>query len=155
MKPVKIFVPANRLAKIVQGNEGIAFEALVADCEKRLLLMKDELQAYVREQIREIVSIHAQGEDLMFARCKELGLAAMNIADVAGIAKLAEVGEAAHGIRAMIDSLVRKGVWHTDALELHITSLVLLSSEPAPSQEEIGRVLGRLRKMRAAIGVVE
>ncbi len=155
MKLLDIFTPTNRLAKIIEGNGGIAFETLVAQSDKRLLMMKDDLQAYVREQINEIVAIHAQGEELLFARCKELGLAAMNIADVAGVAKLFEVGEAASGIRAMIDSLVEKGVWHTDALELHITSLVLLASEPVPSQEETGKVLSRLSKMRAAIGVVE
>ncbi len=155
MASVKISMPTNRLGKIVEGHEGVAFDTLVAASEKRLSLMKEDLRTYIQAQIQEIVAIHALGEELMFARCRELEHAAMNIADVAGVAQLGAIGEAANGIRAMIGSLFCKGVWHTDALELHITSLLLLNTDPPPSAEETGSVLSRLRKMRAAVGVVE
>ena len=154
MTTVRIFTPPNRLANIVEGHEGVAFDTLVAASQERLDLMQDDLQAYVGEEISRIVAIYALGEEIMFARCGELGQAAMNVADVAGVAGLTELGEVAGGIRAMIDSLFCKGVWHTDALEAHITSLILVNSGGSP-EGELAKVLGRLSKMRAAVGVIE
>jgi len=155
MTKVRIFDPPNRLAKIVQGSEGVCFDELVAASEDRIELLKDQLQIYVRDQVRRVVWFGSLEEEIIFARCAELGQAAMNIADVAGAAQLEQLGEVAHGIRAMIDSLFCKGVWHTDALEAHITSLALLSHEPPPSAKEGDAILKRLARMRAAIGVIE
>ncbi len=152
---VHIFKPPNRLEKIVSGNEGQHFNTLVAASEARLMLLEDDIRAHVSVQVKLIVQISSLGEELLFARCYEIRDAAMSIADVAGVAKLTELGEVAGGIRAMIDSLACKGVWHTDALEAHVTSLVLLHGEPAPSADEAQKVLLRLGKMRAAIGVME
>ncbi len=155
MTKVRIFDPPNRLAKIVQGVEGVPFDDLVAASESRIDLMKDELQVYLREQVQRVIWFGSLEEEIIFARCASVGQTAMNIADVAGAAGLRQLGEVAHGIRAMIDSLFCKGVWHTDALEAHITSLALLNSEPPPGEEEGERILKRLSRMRAAIGVVE
>ena len=154
MTAVRIFNPPNRLAKIVEGHDGVAFNDLVTASERRIEDLQDDIREYVREEVKRIVGIYAHGEEIMFARCKELGDAAMNVADVAGAAKLCDLGEVAGGIRAMIDSLFGKGVWHTDALEAHITSLILFNAE-SPSKEEADKVLSRLSKMRAAVGVVE
>ena len=154
MTAVRIFNPPNRLAKIVEGHDGVAFNDLVTASEGRIEDLQDDIREYVREEVKRIVGIYAHGEEIMFARCKELGDAAMNVADVAGAAKLCDLGEVAGGIRAMIDSLFGKGVWHTDALEAHITSLILFNAE-SPSKEEADKVLSRLSKMRAAVGVVE
>jgi hypothetical protein len=155
MTSVRIFTPPNRLAKIVSGNDGPFFSTLVEASEQRLALLADGILAHVSEQVQAIVELSKLGEEIMFARCYEIRDAAMSIADVAAVADLAEVGVAAGGIRAMIDSLACKGVWHTDALEAHITSLVLLHCQPPPSADEAQKVLLRLGKMRAAIGVVE
>jgi hypothetical protein len=101
------------------------------------------------------VAIYEEGEEIMFARCYEMRDAAMAIADVAAAGRMPHIGEVAAGIRAMIESLSASGVWHTDALELHVTSLVLLSHDPAPCETEAQTILTRLRGMRKAIGVVE
>ncbi|WP_293678266.1 hypothetical protein [uncultured Phenylobacterium sp.] len=155
MTSVRIFAPPNRLAKIIAGNEGQFFSTLVEASERRLAALADDIRAHVSTQVQTIVEIASLGEEIIFARCYEIRDAAMSIADVAAVADLAEVGVAAGGIRAMIDSLACKGVWHTDALEAHITSLVLLHGAPPPSADEAQKVLVRLGKMRAAIGVVE
>jgi len=155
MTKVRIFNPPNGLAKILEGGEGVHFDELVAGSEGRIGEMKDVLQDYVRDQARRVVWFGSLEEEIIFARCGELSQAAMNIADVAGAAELEQLGEVAHGIRAMIDSLYCKGVWHTDALEAHITSLALLNSEPPPSVKEGDAILKRLARVRAAIGVVE
>ena len=155
MTAVRIFTPPNRLAKIVSGNDGDLLSTLAEAREQRLALLADEIRAYVGEQVEIIIGLFSHGEEIIFARCYEIRDAAMNIADVAAVANLNAVGEAAGGIRAMIDSLACKGVWHTDALEAHVTSLLLLHGEPAPSPEEARKVLARLGKMRASIGVVE
>ena len=88
MTKVRIFDPPNRLAKIVQGSEGVCFDELVAASEDRIELMKDQLQIYVRDQVRRVVWFGSLEEEIMFARCAELGQAAMNIADVAGAAHM-------------------------------------------------------------------
>lgn len=155
MKPARIFTPPNRLAKLLVGHDRVAFDVLVDNAEKRIETIREDVQAQVRKDIGRIMAIHSQGEEIMFARCREIGDAAMAIADVAGAAGMPELGEIASGVRAMVDSLFYKGVWHTDALELHITSLLLLESDPPPAAEEVERVLTRLRKLRAAVGVVE
>jgi hypothetical protein len=155
MTNVKIFLPHNRLAKIVDSPDGVAFDKLVADSERRASLMAVSIRAYVSEQIALIVDIYDQGEEILFARCVEVSDAALHIAEIAAAAGSPDLGEAARGIRAMVDSLVNAGVWHTDALELHITSLELFSGSSAPGREEADRILERLQVMRRSIGVIE
>lgn len=50
----------------------------------------------------------------------------------------------------MIDSLLSHGVWHTDALRLHLDALAPLNQR-APD----AAVPNRLRSMCASIGVLE
>jgi hypothetical protein len=47
------------------------------------------------------------------------------------------------------------GVWHSDALRLHIDAIALLNQRigAAPAEDDV--VLSRLRNMRRAIGVSE
>lgn len=155
MKPARVFTPPNRLAKVLVGADRIAFDTLVEEAEVRIEVIRDDIQTEVRRNIARIMSIYVLGEEIMFARCREIGDAAMAIADVAGAVGMPALGEVAGGIRAMVDSLFYKGVWHTDALELHITSLMLMESDPPPAQDEIERVLTRLSKLRRTVGVVE
>ncbi len=155
MIATKIFWAENRLAKILPKVGGAAFEDLVAASEARVALLADKIREHVSAQVAQIVKIHDMGEEEMFAQCIEIGDAAMNIAETAGAAELQPVGEAARGIRAMVDSLVSSGVWHSDALALHITSLALLNGPTPPSAKETKAILKRLHDLRAAIGVAE
>jgi uncharacterized protein YnzC (UPF0291/DUF896 family) len=155
MAVVKTFNPANRLAQILEGSEGVSFEEMVAASEVRVEDLLPGLRESVREKINAITVIHDEGEDSLFARSQEVGDLAMNIAEVAGAARLPALGEVARGICAMIESLLSAGVWHTDGLNLHIMSLTLLSAgKPLPA-DEVRKMLKQLREMRRAIGVLE
>ena len=63
------------------------------------------------------------------------------------------LGEVARGVCAMVDCLITSGIWHTEALDLHLTSLSLLCRPDPPSEREEARIIARLREMRFAIGV--
>ena len=47
------------------------------------------------------------------------------------------------------------GVWHTEALTLHIDALKMFAADPELAQEEVETVLDRLKRLRDGIGVPE
>ena len=65
----------------------------------------------------------------------------------------AATGEAARGIHAVIDAMTRHGVWHTEALKLHLDALAVLGGDAEPDQAVIDQMLSRLQDMRDWIGV--
>jgi hypothetical protein len=153
---VRIFTPHNRLAKVLTGIEGRSFDELVTASHDRLGQLEDAIHVYVAAQLAAVVDLYAQGEEAMFGRCRELGDLAMNIAEVAGAGKLPAMSEVARGLRAMTDSLVSHGVWHTEALGLHISCLTILARDDAPPNlEHQDAMLRDLKALRAAIGVME
>ena len=155
MAAVKMSNPANRLAQILEGSDGVSFEEMVAASEVRVENLLPSLRESVREKIDAITEIYEDGEESLFSRSQEVGDLAMNIAEIAGAARLPALGEVARGICAMIESLLSAGVWHTDGLHLHIMSLTLLSAgKPLPA-DEVSRMLNQLREMRRSIGVFE
>lgn len=145
----------NRLAGILDSPDGIAVEDMVANAEKRVARLAGDLHRFVGGCVDQIVAIHGEGEEALFAASLTVGDLAMNIAEVATGPRLEAVGEVARGIRAMVDSLVAHGVWHTDALNLHITSLDLLYGDQRPADAEVARVLTDLREMRLAVGATD
>lgn len=155
MSAVRIFTPKNRLAKVLIGDRGEEYDELVARSEKRVESLADDIRAFVAHQISRILCVYECGEVEVFGSCLEISDAAMNIAETAGAAKMEEIGEVARGIRAMVDGLVASGIWHADALALHIDFLALLNGGTPPTQAEARKTLTRLQSMRAAIGIVE
>ena len=145
----------NRLAGILNSPDAPAAEDMIADAQARIDGLTGDLQAYVVDCVKQIIAIHAQGEEALFGESLVVGDLAMNIAEVCTGRKLEAIGEIARGIRTMIDSLVTLGVWHTDALNLHITSLDRLTGRDRPCEAEIERVLTDLRQMRHRIGAAD
>ena len=152
MTAVRIFTPENRLAKVVQSLHGETFDDLVVAADSRVESLADGIRRYVGEKVGEIETIHRQGEVAVFGECLSISATAMNIAEVAAAAKRDAIGDVARGICEMVDGLVSSGVWHSDALELHLTALTLLNGERAPDKEEASRIVARLSDMREAIG---
>jgi len=54
-----------------------------------------------------------------------------------------------------VDALISQGVWHTDALQLHIDALSMFAANPSLPSDEVRRVLARLQVLRDEIGVQE
>ena len=151
----RVFTPENRLANVLSSLEGIPAGELVVSAQARVAALETAVRGYVAMKLDEIMAFTDMAEHDLFAECRTLGGLARNVAEVAGAAGLAAIGEVAAGIDAMVESLVTSGVWHTDALRLHLDALALLNGRTGASAEEDEVVLARLRNMRKAIGVVE
>jgi hypothetical protein len=155
MGAARIFTPENRLAKILLTLDAPDADDLVMEAEARVGRLSDGIRAYVASKLDEIMGYATQGEDVLFAECRTLGAAALNVAEVAGAARLETVGDIARGISAMVDNLITSGVWHTEALRLHLKALVLVNQGDGGRTPANQQILARLRSMREAIGIVE
>ena len=150
----RVFTPENRLAKVLASLEGQTAAQLVDAAQLRVTRLEGVIRDYVGEKLAHLLGYARMGEEALFAESRELGAHANDIADVASAGGLHAVGEVARGISAMIDSLVRHGVWHTDALRLHLDALALLNHSDGDATDG-DLILSRLRSMRSAIGGVE
>lgn len=155
MSVVKIFMPENRLADIIGGPDDPTAASLVRDAETRVFALRDQIRQYVAEQHAILAERADAPEELIFADCQQIAHAARSISDVAGAAGMETLGEAARGIFALINALGCKGVWHTDALKLHVDALALFNSDAPPGNSDSVQILKRLRAMRDWLGVVE
>lgn len=153
--PALLFTPRNRLADVLAGPEGDLADALVAEAERRVEGLGPEIRADIDRRCALIDEIVAGGEAEAFGRSLELSDAALAICETAAAAGLEPLGDVARGVRAMIDSLIASGVWHSDALELHVQALTLLRMTPPLPLPQRQAMLTRLRDMRRAVGVVE
>lgn len=153
MSVTRISSPENRLVKILDELSGVPASKLIADADRRVVALAGAIRAYVAEQIELLLPYAEVSEDVLFAESPAVGEIALHIAEVAAAAKLDAVGEIARGIAAMIDSLRQSGVWHSDALRVHIRSLLLLNQEAQPGSNK--DVLEHLFAMRKSIGVAE
>ena len=152
LKP-KMIIPRNRLAGMVDAPKGDNARSLVDAAAEQLIVLRPSLEAYVRPRVKRLLSFMAEPDESLFAESRSLGAAALEIAEVAGAADMVTVGEIARGISAMVDSLVANGIWHSDALRVHLHALSLAASAADPSGGPI--MLDRLRAMRGALGITE
>lgn len=154
MSGARIFAAENRLSKAL-SPKGCTSAELVGFADDRVKQLEGEIRAYVRDKLDLIVAFTSLDEDLLFGESRQLGEHALSVADVAGAAGMAGVGEIARGISSMVENLLSSGIGHADALRLHLNAIALLSrrAESDSAEEEV--VLARLRGMRGAIGIVE
>lgn len=155
MTVARIFTPENRLAKILESMDAPTAAELVMEAECRVAQLSEAIHAYVEEKLREILAFASQGEEVLFAECQTLSDAALKVAEVAGAAEMEATGEVARGISAMVDGLMTSGIWHSDALKLHLDALALVNQNGGGLTEENKVILARLRGMREAVGVLE
>lgn len=153
MPKPRIFKSVNRLAKTISSSDAQPQELLISRAEANVAELGDTFRAHIRANVAEILKHSGQPEDVLFAESKTLGDAALSIAEIAGAANMEAIGEVARGISAMIAGLAT-GVWHSDALLVHVRSLALVSQLGPPTPQD-AVVLDRLAAMRKTIGVVE
>lgn len=153
MPVVRIFMPPNRLAGVIGGPDDPTIASLIRDAEARIAPLAPAIRRTVLRLQSEIAALAQGPEEALFSNSAAIDRAAMAICEVAASAGLDAIGEAARGIHAMADALVRQGVWHTEALMLHIDALALFSQDPPPSGSEAGQILTRLKAMRDWVGV--
>ena len=153
MTVAHVFVPENRLAEILGDSRHPTVDSLEAAAKARVATLKDKIQEYVAGQLALIAALAKEREEIIFAECLSLGAAAQAICEVAGAAEMESLGEAALGIHAMVEALVTQGVWHSEALKLHIDALALLAAHPDLPRPEVITTLERLKAMRERVGV--
>lgn len=155
MSIARIFTPENRLAKILHSLGGPTTGEMVTEAEQRVEALADSIQTFVAAKLNLILPFAEKDDDVLFAECRALGDTATQIAEVAAAAKLGAVGEISRGIAAMIDGLFALGVWHSEALRVHIRALKLVTQPQGRPVSNEEAVVDRLRQMRMSIGLSE
>ena len=154
MATVRIFHPKNRLQPTLGGPGDPTIEQLTERAKKNVAKVGDQLREFVRGHMVTIQGIGASAEEEVFARSRALMASALAVAEVAGAYGESALSEAARGVIIMVDALATHGIWHSEALRLHLDALARLSSDPPPSEAEAKGVLQMLAALRRNIGVV-
>lgn len=150
---VRIFMPHNRLAAVIGGDNDPTLGALARDAEARVATLKDRLRDHVHARCDEIARLAAGPEEQVFGDCLAIDRAALDVCEVAGAAGLVEIGEIARGLHEMARALVERGMWHADALRLHLDALVLMRSELRPGPRDAEALVQRLATLRRQLGL--
>lgn len=150
--PSIAFVPRNRLSKILTAMNRRAFTEHVENAEKEIEKIVPVLGESIGGDVQALIRLCHQDEADIFAQSREIGWLALKIVESARLARHPELADAAAGVWEMIDALSTRGVWHTEALRIHVEALLALTSEAGadPSQRRV--IAHELIRMRAAIG---
>ena len=147
----QIFTPQNRLAGTITGRDAPTMAELTLAAEARAADLGDSIRAFLDEKVREILRFSDASEETLFADCQTLGDDARLVAEVAGAAGRDIIGEICLGISAMVEALTRQGVWHTDAMRVHLYALAVAAQ--AKKADEPRAILERLKLMRSTLGI--
>lgn len=151
-EPAGPFLPGNRLAKILSGMDHKAFAEHVQNAEREVERIAPSLSESIEGDVQSLISLCRQDEAEVFGQCREIGWLALRIVESAGLAQRPELAETAKGVWEMVQALSDRGVWHTDALALHIAGLHALTSGRPIDAEGMAAVGRALLAMRTAIG---
>lgn len=146
------FVPHNRLSKILSSIDKRSFAEHVARAEQEVEAVAAILAENLNGDVQILIRLCRQDEVEIFGQCREIGWLALRIVETARLGKREELARAAEGVWEMIEALSERGVWHTDALRLHVEALNALISPDAADQEERAAIDQALLRMRQAIG---
>lgn len=153
--PSVAFVPRNRLSKILSSQDRKAFAEHIECAKREVERVMPILSESIEDDVQALIRLCRQDEADIFAQSREIGWLALKIIESARLACRPELADAAEGVWEMIDALSSRGVWHTEALRVHVEALLVLSSRlevPAAERQVIAR---ELLHMRAAVGAAE
>jgi hypothetical protein len=146
-----VFIPENRLGVILGGAGDPTCEVLAERAERALEPLRDKAKTYVTARLKRIEQLVNQSEALVFADSPKIQAAALEVCEVAAAAQMVMVGEAARALYTMVSALAH-GVWHQDALALHIQTLALIAAHNPPTAEAEA-LLTKLSLVRQRVGV--
>jgi hypothetical protein len=147
-----LFIPRNRLAKMLTAAERRAFQEHVARAQAALDARKADVRERLKIDVAALLRMCAAPEEEVFAESAAIGWAASAVLEGAAAVGEAEIAEAAAGVWDIVEALRTRGVWHTEALQVQVQALRLLSSGRALSAGERAAVADRLTRMRGVIG---
>ncbi|MFY7852416.1 MAG: hypothetical protein ACOVQ6_11590 [Brevundimonas sp.] len=146
------FIPRNRLSKILAALNRKAFAEHVQNAEREVERLAPILGESIEGDVQALIFLCRQDETEIFANSFEIGWLALKIIESARIAQRPELANAAEGVWEMIDALSKRGVWHTEALRVHVEALLALSSEAGADAAQRQVIARALLKMRTAVG---
>lgn len=150
MQKAAVYKPDNHLGRTLDARDAPAAERLVGDAGARLASLREQLVVYVRAETNKVLIYGDAPEDQLFAESTALGEAALSVAEVAGAAGMAGLGEVARGIYSLTNAVRTQGFWHAEAVHVHIGALALLCRL---GREDDGTVANQLHAMRRSLGV--
>lgn len=146
-----LFFPPNRLAKVLEAADARPFEELVAEAVDRGEAIKPMLREKLDVAVQALLAACARPEDELFANIGEIGWLAQRVAEDAKQADRPELSLAARGVYEMMDALFTHGMWHTEALQVHVAALKVLASRRDVPEAELSAMREHLAEMRARI----
>lgn len=152
MSEARIYAVRNRISEALSSRHGQTVDRLASDADARVARLADRIGAFVSGKVALLSDYAEQPEEALFGECQAIGEPAMNIAEVAEAAGLDAVGAIARGICVMVDGLVSRGIWHTEALRVHLRALTLVHAGTSATSPEI---VEELRALRGSLGFTE
>lgn len=150
--PSVAFIPRNRLSKILSAMNRKAFMEHVENAEREVERIAPILGESLEVDVQSLIRLCRQDEAVIFGQSREIGWLALRIVESARLARRPELAEAAKGVWEMVEALSALGVWHTDALRLHVDAMQALTSGTPIDAEGLAIIERELLKMREAIG---
>ena len=145
------FVPRNRMARILSGLDRKSFADHVAGAESALAEIAPAVAESIEGDVQTLIGLCRRDEAEIFGQCRDIGRLALTIVESARLAGRPALAEAAQGMWEMIDALSARGVWHTEALRLHVDALTALVPAAANGPEGLA-MTHELLRMRERLG---
>ena len=154
MSKVRFFAPENRLAEAVNQPDGLLIEEVIGDADMVLTRAVGESVEKIDECL---ASIDGLAADAAPGRLGELYQAVREVAGLAGLAKLPDLGRAAHTFCSLIDLAQSSGALPQDQIRVNVDVLRLLrrperfaEAERAALLDNLFGVLEKARRTAAA-----
>ncbi|MES2833161.1 MAG: hypothetical protein V4707_00480 [Pseudomonadota bacterium] len=152
MSEARVYAVRNRVSKALNSSDAPGAGVLISEADARVAVLAEQIENFVAGQVAQLAMWAEQPEASLFGGCQAIAEPAMNIAEVAGAAEMDAVGAVARGICVMLDDLRRHGIWHTDALRVHLHALTLVQGQTSEQTSAGLRVVEELRCLRSSLG---
>jgi len=137
MNPIRIFHPRNRLAELVNRDNGIPIATALQQATNNLEKVRDECVEAIDHAVGALQHALPGGDKAPTAqRLNLLYDLANEIVSVAATLDLRDVSRAAYSLCELLDRYRSNGPWSRRAVIVHIEALRLLR---APSEDAAGR----------------
>lgn len=153
MSEARVYAVRNRISEALLSKDGPTIDSLVSDADARVARLADRIGVFVAGRVAVLAAYAEQPEEALFSGCKSIAEPAMSIAEVAEAAGLEAVGAVARGICVMLDGLVSRGIWHTDALRIHLRALALVHGQAGLPAGLM--MVEELRSLRSSLGFTD
>lgn len=142
MSIARFFAPENRLGKVIAVPGGKKIETAIADAEAQIMLVADESVGKIDELLETVYQTTAESAN---AHLGQIYQPVREVAGLAGVAGLPDLGVAAHIFCSLIDLAQRKGVLSDDQIQVNLGVMRLLRRPDRFSPDERQALLDNLR----------